>query len=478
MFKTLRDAWNVADLRKKILFTLFIIVLYRLGSVIPVPYVSPDVTKAAIGYAGNSLLTYFTFIAGESFSNATLFALSISPYITASIVVQLLCVVIPRWQEWQKEDGEEGRRKLDKITRYITVALSLITAFGYFQYLRSNGSVLITENPLIPGNAKLNVWAIGTVMIACYCAGACLIMWLGEKIDNYGIGNGISIILFINILSGIPRMVNTFYIRNLHPSQYSAELADTKPMPMWGFILLAAGVVIFMLAAITFIVHMTEAERRIKISYAKRVQGRKLYGGQDSDLPIKLNMSGVMPIIFAQSIVSIPSTIALLAPGKAPTNYATGNYKIENFKQWWYVFTNKWFSYTSPIYMIIFFVLIIAFAYFYIAISFDPTEIANNLKKNGGFVLGIRPGAPTANFIKNITNRITLLGALFLSLVAIIPLIINATMANSLGIVAFGGTSILILVGVALETVRELEAQLTTYRRPGSNGSIFRGKRK
>ena len=476
MFKTLRDAWNVIDLRKKILFTLFIIVLYRLGSVIPVPYVSPDVTKAAIGYAGNSLLTYFTFIAGESFSNATLFALSISPYITASIVVQLLCVVIPKWQEWQKEDGEEGRRKLDKITRYITVALSLITAFGYFQYLRANGNILFTEAPLIPGNAKLNVWAIGIVMIACYCAGACLIMWLGEKIDNYGIGNGISIILFINILSGIPRMVNTFYIRNLHPSQYSAELADTKPMPMWGFILLAAGVIIFMLAAITFIVHMTEAERRIKISYAKRVQGRKLYGGQDSDLPIKLNMSGVMPIIFAQSIVSIPSTIALLAPGK---NYALAASGTKyTFSHWWYDFTNKWFSYTSPIYMIIFFVLIIAFAYFYIAISFDPTEIANNLKKNGGFVLGIRPGAPTANFIKNITNRITLLGALFLSLVAIIPLIINATMANSLGIVAFGGTSILILVGVALETVRELEAQLTTYRRPGSNGSIFRGKRK
>ena len=476
MFKTLRDAWNVIDLRKKILFTLFIIVLYRLGSVIPVPYVSPDVTKAAIGYAGNSLLTYFTFIAGESFSNATLFALSISPYITASIVVQLLCVVIPKWQEWQKEDGEEGRRKLDKITRYITVALSLITAFGYFQFLRSNGSILFTEAPLVPGNAKLNVWAIGIVMIACYCAGACLIMWLGEKIDNYGIGNGISIILFINILSGIPRMVNTFYIRNLHPSQYSSELANTAPMPMWGFILLAAGVIIFMLAAITFIVHMTEAERRIKISYAKRVQGRKLYGGQDSDLPIKLNMSGVMPIIFAQSIVSIPSTIALLAPGKNYALAASGS--KYTFSHWWYDFTNKWFSYTSPIYMIIFFVLIIAFAYFYIAISFDPTEIANNLKKNGGFVLGIRPGAPTANFIRNITNRITLIGALFLSLVAIIPLVINATMANSLGIVAFGGTSILILVGVALETVRELEAQLTTYRRPGQNGSIFRGKRK
>lgn len=475
MFKTLRDAWNVPDLRKKILFTLFIIVLYRLGSVIPVPFASPEIMQAAVGYAGNSLLTYFTFIAGESFSQATLFALSISPYITASIVVQLLCVAIPKWQEWQKEDGEEGRRKLDKITRYMTVGLSLITAFGYYQYLKSNGAIIDVK---LFSNSTLNTWAVAIVMIACYCAGACLIMWLGEKIDNFGIGNGISIILFINILSGIPRMVQTFYIRNRHPEQFSSELTAADAMPMWLFILVAVLVIVFYLAAITFIVHMTEAERRIKVSYAKRIQGRKMYGGQDSDLPIKLNMSGVMPIIFAQSIVSIPATIALLAPGKAPEGFATGKYTVSTFSEWWYTFTNRWFSYTSPIYMIIFFVLIIAFAYFYIAISFDPTEIANNLKKNGGFVLGIRPGAPTANFIKRVTNRITLLGALFLSLVAIIPLIINATMGNSLGIVAFGGTSILIVVGVALETVRELEAQLTTYRRPGSSGGIFRGKRK
>ena len=473
MFKTLRDAWNVVDLRKKILFTLFIIVLYRLGSVIPVPFASPEIMEAAVSYAGNSLLTYFTFIAGESFSQATLFALSISPYITASIVVQLLCVAIPKWQEWQKEDGEEGRRKLDKITRYMTVGLSLITAFGYYQYLKSNGAIIDVK---LFSNATLNTWAVAIVMIACYCAGACLIMWLGEKIDNFGIGNGISIILFINILSGIPRMVQTFYIRNRHPEQMG--LTDADAMPVWLFILVGALVLLFFLAAITFIVHMTEAERRIKVSYAKRIQGRKMYGGQDSDLPIKLNMSGVMPIIFAQSIVSIPATIALLAPGKAPEGFATGEYTVSTFSEWWYVFTNRWFSYTSPIYMIVFFALIIAFAYFYIAISFDPTEIANNLKKNGGFVLGIRPGAPTANFIKRVTNRITLLGALFLSLVAIIPLIINATMGNSLGIVAFGGTSILIVVGVALETVRELEAQLTTYRRPGSTGGIFRGKRK
>ncbi len=316
MFKTIRDAWNVPDLRKKILFTLFIIVLYRLGSVIPVPFASPEILQQATAYAGNSLLTYFTFIAGESFSQATLFALSISPYITASIVVQLLCVAIPKWQEWQKEDGEEGRRKLDKITRYITVGLSLITAFGYYQYLKANNAII---NVTLFSNATLNQWAIAIVMIACYCAGACLIMWLGEKIDNFGIGNGISIILFINILSGIPRMVQTFYVRNLHPESYG--LTDAKAMPIWLFIIVAVLIVIFFLAAITFIVHMTEAERRIKVSYAKRVQGRKMYGGQDSDLPIKLNMSGVMPIIFAQSIASIPSTIALIAPGTKPAGF-------------------------------------------------------------------------------------------------------------------------------------------------------------
>ena len=455
MFKTLRDAWNVPDLRKKLIFTLFIIVLYRLGSVIPVPFVSPTVIDSAIGISENSLLTYFSYISGQAFSQATLFALSIHPYITASIVVQLLCVAIPKWQQWQKEDGEEGRRKLDKITRYLTVGLAVITAFGYHQILYNtldnDGKRLVMDVHLF-SNDNLNYWATAIIMITCYVAGACLIMWLGERIDNYGIGNGISVILFINILSGIPNMVNTFVGTNLHS------------MNLGLFILLAAGVILFFLAAIFFIVHMTEAERRIKVSYAKRIQGRKMYGGQDSDLPIKLNMSGVMPIIFAQSIASIPATIAMIAPGKEGS--------------WWYNFTHSLFASTSPLYMIVFFILIIAFAYFYIAISFDPTEISNNLKKNGGFVLGLRPGAPTANFIKRVTNRITLLGALFLGVVAIIPLIVNATMGNRLGIVAFGGTSILILVGVALETVRELEAQLTTYRRPGNAGGIFRGKRK
>lgn len=458
MLKTISAAWKVPELKKKLLFTLFIIVLYRIGSVIPVPYVSPDILEQAVGYTGNSLLTYFSVIAGEAFSKATLFALSVSPYITASIVVQLLCVAIPKLQEWQKEGGDIGRRKLDKLTRYITVGLALITAYGYFQYLRSEGAIVFEDAPLFPNNPTLNVWAMGIVIISCYCAGAALIMWLGEKINEHGIGNGISVILFINILSSVPGMVNQFYVRNLHPEQFGYT---EDPMALWLFILLAVGVILFFLAAIAFVVHMTGAERRIKINYAKQVKGRKMYGGQSTDLPIKLNMSGVMPIIFAQSIVSIPATIALLAPGTKP-----GTAGITNFSEWWYSFNNNWFSYTSVPYMIIFFVLIILFGYFYVAISFDTTEIANNLRKNGGLVQGIRPGAPTAKFIKKITNRITLLGSLFLGVVAIVPLIINASMADSLGIVAFGGTSLLIVVGVALETLREIDSQLSTYRRP------------
>ncbi len=446
MLKTLREAWNVPELRKRILFTLFIIVLYRIGSVIPVPYVDPALFTEVAAITDSSLLSYFSIIAGEAFSKATLFALSISPYITASIVMQLLAVAIPALERLQKEGGEEGRKKIDKITRYVTVGLALITAYGYYKYLVSEGNIL---DVTIFANDKFNSFFIGFVIVTCYCAGAALIMWLGEKINEHGIGNGISIILFINILSSVPQMVYTFY--------YTNRVGAEKPMAMHWFILLAIGVIIFFLVSIAFLVFMTNAERRIKITYAKRVQGRKMLGGQSSDLPIKLNMTGVMPIIFAQSIVSIPSTVALIAPG---TKGGSG------FSGWWYNFTNNWFSYTSWLYAVIFFILIIAFGYFYIAISFNPIEIANNLKKNGGFVRGIRPGKPTSDHIQKITNRITLLGSLFLSLVAIIPLMINNFLSGSLGIVAFGGTSLLIVVGVALETVKELEAQLTTYRRP------------
>ncbi len=454
MIKTLRDAWNVPELRRKIVFTLFIIVLYRLGSVLPIPFVDQALASQASLYADSSLLSYFNMISGEAFSRATLFALSISPYITASIVMQLLAVAIPALEKLQKEGGEEGRKLIDKITRYVTVGLSLITAIGYYMYLNSEG-YLVKAADVFPGAEGLGKILMPMTIVACYCAGASLIMWLGEKINENGIGNGISVILFINILSSVPGMVEVFYLRNRQPQSffgdtYNAETHKVMDMP-W-FILLSIGVILFFVIAIAFLVHMTNAERRIKVMYAKRIQGRRMMGGQSSDLPIKLNMTGVMPIIFAQSIVSIPATIVLM----------TGNKP-----KWLATFANDMFSYTSWLYIIVFLVLIVAFGYFYVAISFNPIEIANNLKKNGGFVRGIRPGKPTSDYIQSITNRVTLLGSFFLIIVAAVPMLANKFLYNSLGIMAFGGTSLLIVVGVALETMHQLEAQLTTYRRPG-----------
>lgn len=446
MFKTLRDAWNVPELRRRLIFTLFIIVLYRLGSVLPVPFLNQDVLASADLIADSSILNYFNMISGESFTRATLFALSISPYITSSIVIQLLTVAIPALERWQKDGGDEGRKKLDRLTRYVTIALALITAIGYYMYLKSESAIYSAEDIFAAGAVGFGKILIPVTIVSCYCAGAALIMWLGEKINDNGIGNGISIILFINIISSIPGMAQSLYTTNMQPSEGEA-------MKLYWFIPLAVGVVLFFVAAIAFLVHMTNAERRIKITYAKRVQGRRMLGGQTSDLPIKLNMTGVMPIIFAQSIISVPATIALMT-GKTPKWVENFSYMGEGWLSW--------------LYMILFVVLIIAFGYFYVAISFSPIEISNNLKKNGGFVRGIRPGKPTSDFIGGITNRITLIGSIFLCIVAIIPMLSNKLLSGSLGIVSMGGTSLLIVVGVALETMHELEAQLTTYRRPTS----------
>lgn len=447
MFKTLRDAWNVPELRRRLIFTLFIIVLYRLGSVLPVPFLDQSVLESADLIADSSILNYFNMISGESFTRATLFALSISPYITSSIVIQLLTVAIPALERWQKDGGDEGRKKLDRLTRYVTIALALITAIGYYMYLKSESAIYSAEDIFATGAVGFGKILIPVTIVSCYCAGAALIMWLGEKINDNGIGNGISIILFINIISSIPGMAQSLYTTNMQPSDSS------EAMKLYWFIPLAIGVVLFFVAAIAFLVHMTNAERRIKITYAKRVQGRRMLGGQTSDLPIKLNMTGVMPIIFAQSIISVPATIALMT-GKTPKWVENFSYMGEGWLSW--------------LYMILFVVLIVAFGYFYVAISFSPIEISNNLKKNGGFVRGIRPGKPTSDFIGGITNRITLIGSIFLCIVAIIPMLSNKLLSGSLGIVSMGGTSLLIVVGVALETMHELEAQLTTYRRPTS----------
>ena len=421
MFKTLSNAWKVPELRRKLLVTLLIVVLYRFGAVIPVPYVMADAMREAIvANTDGSIFQYLNILSGSAFSRATLFALSISPYITASIVIQLLTVAIPALERLSKE-GEEGRKKLTQITRYVTVILGLITAFGYYMYMRNIGA--LTED----GRGVFGAF----VIIACYSAGTALIMWLAEKINEFGIGNGISMILLANILSSGFSIVETL-------------INYVKKGP-WGLVT-AEVIVGVSLAIITFVVFITESERRLPVQYAKKVVGRKMYGGQNTNLPIKLNMSGVMPIIFANSIVALPATLALIFPTTGHPIWGG----IVNF-----------FSSGSWAYVIIFVVLIVAFSYFYISISFNPVEVSNNLKKNGGFIPGIRPGKPTADYIKKVLGRITLIGAFFLCIVAALPLIANIISGGTLGGIAFGGSSLLIVVGVILETARDLESQMT-----------------
>ena len=419
MFKTLVNAWKIPELRRKLIVTMFILLLYRLGAVIPVPYVYADMIKESLLSTTNgSLFQYLNILSGSAFSQATLFALSISPYITSSIVMQLLTIAIPALERLSKE-GEEGKKKITQITRYVTVLLGLITAFGYYMYMRNIGALVDTS-----------VFA-AVVIIACYSAGTALIMWLAEMINENGIGNGLSLILFVNILSGGFSM--------------AATLIGYVQSGPWG--LVAAEVILVVaIAIVAFVVFITESERRLPIQYAKKVVGRKMYGGQNTNLPIKLNMSGVMPIIFANSIVALPSTLQLIF------NPRTGSF-------WNKVFT--FFSSGSWVYVILFVVLIIAFAYFYISISFNPVEVSNNLKKNGGFIPGIRPGKPTADYIQKVLGRITLIGAFFLCIIAAFPLIANIVSGGALAGISFGGSSLLIVVGVVIETARELESQMT-----------------
>jgi len=393
-----------------------ILILYRLGSVLPVPFVSADLLTSMVNtYTDGSIFQYFNILSGEAFTRATLFALSVSPYITAQIVMQLLTIAIPALERIAKED--DGRKKIAQYTRVGTIILGLITAFGYTQYI---GSALIVDSVFIR-----------IVVMLCYVAGTALVMWLAEKIDENGLGNGISVILFVNIISGIPSGVSSLL---------------TASSQLWLSILFAVVAVVIALAVLVFVIWMTNAERRLPVQYAKKVVGRKMYGGQSTTLPLKLNMSGVMPIIFANSIVAIPSTLSIIFPPKAGSVWAG----IVNF-----------LGYTSPVYAVLFFILIIAFNYFYIGISFNPVEVANNLKKNGGFILGIRPGKPTADYITRVLNKLTFIGALFLAIIAVLPLIINMIAGNRLGGIAFGGSSLLIVVGVAVETFRDLEAQIT-----------------
>ena len=453
MFQTLKNAWKIPELKNKILFTLLIVLLYRIGASIPLPWVSSEIYTAFQSMSAGDMFQYLNLLSGDAFSRATLFALSVSPYITASIVMQLLTIAIPALERMAK-DGENGKKKITAITRVVTVALALITAYGYTMYLENMFSSYITYAT----QKGAALWFCRITLILCYCAGAALIMWLAEKINEKGIGNGISIILFANIVSRVPTYL-TSTIPNI--AKACTKAIEQEVVATILNVVIYIAVVAVILAAFGFVVWFTGSERRIPITYAKRVVGRKMYGGQSSSLPLKLNMSGVMPIIFANSIVALPATIAAFF-----TNVK---------KDSWLYFAKDFFdqmtdvlSYTSPLYLIIFIALIIAFSYFYIMISFNPVEVANNIRNNGGSVPGIRPGKPTVDYIKKILNRVTLIGGLFLCVISGLPLLItivvnlfDASAAASLSELAFSGSSLLIVVGVALETVRELEAQIT-----------------
>ena len=413
MFKTLKNAWSIPELRKKLMFTLLILLLYRVGNVIPVPYIDTHALSEYFNSVlSSTILGLYNAMSGSAFSQATVLALSIQPYINASIIVQLLTIAIPALERMAKEEGEEGKKKINMITRYATVALGLLMGFAYYTMLNSAG--IITESGFIPA----------VVIILTFTAGSAVVMWLGEQINEHGIGNGISMILFANIISSLPGTVNMLI------SLFTAKT-------WWQPIVIIIG----MVAMILFIVFINDAERRIPIQYAKRVVGRKVYGGQSTNMPIKVAMSGVMPVIFAQSICSLPATICAFG------GWTEGNF-YKNF-----------LAPTSWVYVVMYGLMIFFFSWFYSTIQYDPMEIANNLKKNGGFIPGFRPGKPTADFIKKVIAKIVVFGAVYLAVVALLPIVAGNLMSavQNLGI---GGTSVIIVVGVALETVKALEAQM------------------
>ncbi len=415
MLETLRNAWKIKDLRNKILFTIFIILVFRIGAVIPVPYIDVAALQSASEQGvTNEFFSYLSILTGGGLEYGAIFAMSVTPYINSSIIVQLLCVAIPVLERWQKE-GEEGQKKLAQLTRYATVVLALIQGIAYFIYLNNSGYLSVK------GGAT--VFAAFVIVLA-FTAGSALVMWLGEQIDTKGIGNGISILLFAGIISRGPQALNAL-ISYWKLKQYVAVI----------------GILIGFLAVIAFVVWMTAAERRIPVQYAKRVVGNKMYGGQNTHIPIKVNMSGVMPIIFASSILMLPTMILGF---------------MKDTDSFWYKALSL-FSVQGLFYAVVYFILIIGFAYFYATIQFNPVEMANNLRKNGGAIPGIRPGKPTSDFISKILSRITLMGAIFLSVIAILPIVIGSVGGIN---ISLGGTSVLIMVGVALDTVRNLESQM------------------
>lgn len=417
MIQTIRKAWAIPELRKKIIFTALILLIFRIGNAIPVPYVNTGLMANYINQMSTTILGLYNVMSGGAFAEATIFALGVQPYINSSIIIQLLTIAIPALERMAREGGEEGKKKIQSITRYATIAIAILQGWGYYMLMNRYG--ILTES---------GIWA-ALVIIVSFIAGSAFVMWMGEQITEFGVGNGISIILFAGILSRVPNMVSTMI---------SGITAGT--MKWWMALLVVVGI----LALVVLITWVNGAERRIPVQYAKRQVGRKMYGGQASTLPMKVNMSGVLPIIFAQSIAMIIPTVAAFLP--APKEGTFGYWLVNAVDS------------KSVVYMIFYFLMIIAFSYFYATIQFNPIEISNNLKKNGGFIPGFRPGKPTADFIHKVLNKVTLFGAIYLGIVAILPLLIGKIVGQSA--LSIGGTSVIIVVGVALETVQALESQM------------------
>ena len=438
MINTIRKAWGVPELRKKIIFTLLILLIFRIGNAITVPYVNTTALAAQLDAMGSTYFGLLNTMSGGAFAMATVFALSIQPYINSSIIVQLLSVAIPALERLAREGGEEGKKKIQAITRYTTVGIAVLQALGYY--------FMMKRYSLLAADAE-GIWP-ALVIIVTLIAGSSFVMWMGEQVNEFGVGNGISIILFAGILARVPSMISSMIsgvqiwsaINNGVLTLEDATAAGYNSMAPWGIVLLLVGI----LALIVFIVFINDAERRIPVQYAKRQVGRKMYGGQSSNLPMKVNMSGVLPVIFAQSIASLPITVwsFIGVPDEGTVSYSI--YKAIDTQ--------------SIIYMVVYFLMIIGFSYFYSSIQFNPVEIANNLKKQGGFIPGFRPGKPTVDFIKKVLNKITLFGAIYLGIVALCPLIVGKIIGNNS--IAIGGTSVIIVVGVALETVKALENQM------------------
>ena len=453
MIQTIRNAWRVPELKKKMLFTIMALLIFRLGSAIPVPYIDGNALDQYLQSQSGTILGLMNAMSGSAFSMATVFALSIQPYINSSIIIQLLTVAIPALERLARDGGEEGRKKIASITRYTTVAIALVQGLGYYSLVNSYGLV---------NGGELNKFWVGTVIVLSFTAGSAFLMWLGEQITEFGIGNGISIILFAGIVSRFPQMlmdvINGFQrwltvqggaqglmAKNEGMTEETAqqyiEIMKQGALAPWVIALIVIG----MLALVVFIVYINNAERRIPVQYAKRVVGRKMYGGQSTHIPMKVSMAGVMPIIFAQSIASLPATVAAFT---GHSNDTTG---------FWAGLMSV-FDTSKIFYCIIYFLLIVGFSYFYSTMAFNPIEVANNLKKNGGFVPGLRPGKPTIDFLMKVLNKITMFGALYLSVIAIAPIITGNLVGYSS--LAIGGTSVIIVVGVALETVKQMEAQM------------------